>query len=230
MQSTTRLLVLGVLLLFTSCASAGKELSEAAIAINATISGGDVLLSGGDVIEITFPNKDEWSASVSVRPDGKASFPFLDDVKVASRTLGQLDKTLTDLYETILEAPEVSLNVSAWGSREVVVMGMVQSPGPVIMSGPRMTLIEAIGRAGGPQRRIALLKQVILVRWLPDTGVRKAWKIDARLENWHNSTPVLLQPRDLVYIPNKPVDDVNIWIDQYIRQMIPVPQLIPGSI
>jgi len=230
MQFTIRLLVLGLFLLPASCASPGQELSEAATAINATIADGDVLLSGGDVIDITFPNKDEWSVSVSVRPDGKASFPFLDDVEVADRTLGQLDKTLTALYKPILESPELSLNVSAWGSREVVVMGMVQSPGPVIMTGRHMTLIEAIGRAGGPHRRIALMKQVVLVRWLPESGTRKAWKIDARPETWHNSTPLFLQPRDLIYVPNKPIDDVNIWIDQYIRQMIPIPQLVPGAI
>ncbi len=230
MQSTTRFLCLGALLLFTSCALPGQKLTRAALEINATIPDGDVVLSGGDVIDITFPNKDEWSASVSVRPDGKASFPFLDDVEVSGRTTAQLDELLTSLYEPVLEAPEVSLNISAWGSREVVVMGQVRSPGPVIMSGPRMTLVEAIGRAGGYDRRTALMKQVVLVRFLKDPGNRKAWKIDARPERWDNSTPILLQPRDIIYVPNSPIDEVNIWVDQYIRQMIPVPQIIPGSI
>ena len=230
MQFTIRISILVALVLCTSCAFSGTKLTKAAIEINATIAGGDAVLSGGDVIDITFPNKDEWSASVIVRPDGKASFPFLDDVEVAGRTIGQLDEALTTLYKTVLESPEVSLNVSAWGSREVVVMGMVQAPGPVVMAGPRMTLIEAIGRAGGFDRRTALMKQVLLVRWLPDKGQRKAWKIDARPKRWDRSTPILLQPRDLIYVPNSPIDIVNIWVDQYIRQMIPVPQIIPGSI
>ncbi len=230
MQSTTRLLVLSLALLLAGCASAGKQLSKAAAEINATIPAGDVLLSGGDVIEIIFPNKDEWTTTITVRPDGKASFPFLDDVVAAGLSTGQLDQLLTTLYTPILETPEISLNVSAWGGREVIVMGMVQTPGSVAMPGPRMTLLEAIGRAGGPERRTALMKQVMLVRFLPEAGTHKAWKIDARPSEWDKSAPIYLQPLDIIYVPNKPIDKVDIWVDQYIRQMIPLPGFIPGSV
>ena len=230
MQSTTRSLLLGLVVFLSACASAGQELSEAALALNTTLPQGDTLLAAGDTIEISFPRKDEWNSSVIVRPDGKASFPFLDEVQVAGRSIGQLDHELTTLYESVFETPELSLNVSSWGSREVIVIGMVGAPGAVTMAGPTMTLLEAIGRAGGPNRRVALMKQVVLVRWLPEEGLRKAWKIDARPEHWNNSTPVFLQARDIVFVPNRPIDNVNIWIDQYIRQMIPVPQLIPGSL
>jgi hypothetical protein len=41
---------------------------------------------------------------------------------------------------------------------------------------------------------------------------------------------VFLQARDVVFVPNTAIDDVNIWVDQYIRKMIPIPGFgIPAS-
>lgn len=231
MQFTLRSLAIACLALLSGCSATGISLSEASSQMNATLVEGETRLSAGDTLEITFPKKEEWNTTVLVRPDGKASFPFLDDVNVAGKTVGQLDARLTELYESVFEQqPELSLNVISWGSREVIVIGSVNEPGPIVMSGPRMSLLEAIGHAGGYNRRIALMKQVLVVRWVPEEGARRAWKIDARPHQWGDSKPVFLQARDLVFIPNKPVDNVNIWIDQYIRQMIPIPQLIPGSL
>lgn len=217
------------LALCAGCASAGKDLTKAAQQLNATLLEGDVIVAAGDTIDITFPNKPDWDDSILVRPDGMASFPFLDDIVVAGKTLGQLDLHLTRAYESILEIPELSLNVSLWGSRDVIVMGQVTTPGPIPITGPRMTLLEAIGRAGGWDRRTALMKQVVLVRWIPDRNQRQAWKIDARPDRWNDSTPIYLQPFDLVYVPNKPIDKVDIWVDQYIRQLLPFPTLVPGG-
>ena len=231
MQVTLRPLALAFLALLTGCSATGMSLSEAALEMNATLAVGETRLAAGDTIEITFPKKEEWDTTVLVRPDGLASFPYLDEVHVAGKTIAQLDERLTELYDSVFEVdPEVSLNVVAWGSREVIVVGMVNEPGPIQMSGPRMSLIEAIGQAGGHDRRVALMKQVLVVRWVPDEGVRHAWKIDARPDKWGDSKPVFLQSRDVVFVPNKPIDNVNIWIDQYIRQMIPIPQFIPGSL
>jgi hypothetical protein len=44
------------------------------------------------------------------------------------------------------------------------------------------------------------------------------------------SKQILLQANDLIFVPNTPIDDVNIWIDQYIRLMIPFPYLIPTTL
>ena len=50
-----------------------------------------------------------------------------------------------------------------------------------------------------------------------------AWKIDCSIEQWSSTKAIWLQPGDIIFIPNKTVDKVNIWIDQYIRRMIPLP-------
>ena len=61
----------------------------------------------------------------------------------------------------------------------------------------------------------------ILERW----GSRTT--IDAREENWGGAEPLFLQAYDVVWIPNTPIDEVGIWIDNYIRRMIPFPYIVP---
>ena len=63
---------------------------------------------------------------------------------------------------------------------------------------------------------------------IPLIGVRISWLIDARIEHWGVAPPVYLQPNDLVFVPNTNIDDANIFVDKYIRQMLPFPYLVPG--
>ena len=89
-----------------------------------------------------------------------------------------------------------------------------------------MTFPEALARAGGPKKESAALASTMLIRWSAGTGKQLAWKLDARPEQWTGQTPLYLQPYDVIYIPNTPVDEVAIWVDNYIRRMIPFPYLI----
>jgi hypothetical protein len=41
--------------------------------------------------------------------------------------------------------------------------------------------------------------------------------------------PLYLQPYDVVFIPNTPIDEVAIWVDNHIRRMIPVPYVISSD-
>lgn len=216
-------------LLSGGCAFSGQDFSEAAFEANATVTQGDAVLAPGDQIQVQYMVNPEWDATVVVGADGKGSFPFLEDVPVAGLTLGQLDNNLEAIYQEKLEFPEVTLNILAYGGREVVVMGEVNEPGAVPFVSDRLTLVEAIGRAGGPIKETALLKQVMLVRWLPQEGRRRSWTIDARQKYWNGPDEIYLQPYDVIFIPNTPIDDVDIWVDQYIRRLIPVPTIIPPA-
>jgi protein involved in polysaccharide export with SLBB domain len=113
-------------------------------------------------------------------------------------------------------------------ARKVYVMGEVDKPGEFELDPDRrLTLLDAVARAGGPLKASAYLAHTLLVRWSASTGKQLTWTIDAREQHWAGKEPVYLQPYDLVWIPNTPVDDVAIWVDNYIRRMIPFPYLIP---
>ena len=115
------------------------------------------------------------------------------------------------------------------GDREsgpfVYVVGEVLQPGAVPMHNQELNLVEAISKAGGPDKRTALLQDIVLVRRVENKS-RVMWHIDARIDYWGSPVPIVMQRDDVIFVPNTAIDDVNIWVDQYIRLMIPFPYLV----
>lgn len=91
-----------------------------------------------------------------------------------------------------------------------------------------MTLVEAIAAAGGHLKATANLRNTILVRRMA-SGEMRSWRLDADIYRWGQQPPIYLQPRDIVFVPNTAIDEVDIWVDKYIRQMIPLPTLFPPT-
>lgn len=206
----------------------GQPLPQIAEEVNATRSGDQlVAMASGDRLQVRFDQRSEWNHEVTVRADGQASFQSIGEVQAAGLSIPQLREKLTVLYSQIFQNPVVTVNVMTPAERSVVVTGEVQSPGPIALGTGRLTLVEALARAGGHKTDSARLDNTLLVRWLPQEGRQIAWRIDAGTEHWGNLDPILLQPHDVIFVPNTPVVKVNIWIDRYIRQMIPIPTLIP---
>ena len=214
-----------------ACQSAGgPALDKIAHEVNATLEPAAVVLSVGDEIEVRFPYEPTWNQEVVIAGDGSASFMAVGRLIVAGMSLGQIKETLSESYSHVFESHELDVVVRARGARKVYVMGEVLEPGELELDPDgRLTLLDAIARAGGPRKESAYLAQLLLVRWSASTSAQRTWTIDARQEHWEGAEPVYLQAYDLVYIPNTPVDEVAIWIDNYIRRMIPFPYIFPTS-
>jgi polysaccharide export outer membrane protein len=216
------------LLPMSACQTAGgPPLSRIAAEINATLESDTVLLAAGDTIEVRFPYAPTWNQEVEITTDGSASFMAIGRLIVAGMSIGQIRDTLSTAYAPVFENHQLDVVVKARGARKVYVMGEVEEPGEFeIDSNYRLTLLDAIARAGGPLKESAYLAHTLLVRWDASTGKQLNWTIDAREEHWTGPEPVYLQPYDLVWIPNTPVDHVAIWVDNYIRRMIPFPYIV----
>lgn len=218
-----------LLLTLGACQSAGgPSLSEIAPAINSTLAPGTVVLGVGDAFELRFPHEPTWNQELMIAADGSASFLAIGPITVAGMSLGRLRERLSEAYTGVFDDHELDIVLLSRGASKVYVMGEVHEPGEFELDPDRrLTLLAAIARAGGHLKQSAYLAHTLLVRWDSNTSTQLTWTIDAREEHWKGTEPVFLQPYDLVYIPNTPVDDVAIWVDNYIRRMIPVPYLIP---
>lgn len=212
----------------SSCATHGRPLSDVVTEINATLETAPDRLAVGDTLEVRFPEKPDWNQTAKVRPDGHATFVSVGDIQIEGLTVAEADKKLKDAYAIVFPKLELSLSVATLAARYVFVMGEVHEPGEVPIEG-RLSFIEALARAGGTLKETALLESTLLVRWLPREKRQRAWKIDAAAEQWKSGESMLLQPYDVIYVPNTPIDNVNVWIDQYIRKLIPLPYLIPPT-
>lgn len=228
-HSLRALTIASILLGLVACkSSGGPALSEIASPINATLEPNTVVLGAGDQVEVRFPFAPTWNHQAEITTDGSASFLAVGRMIVAGMTPGALNKALTDAYAQVLENAQLDVVVKSLGARNVYVMGEVTTPGQLELAADRrLTFVEALARAGGVRKESANLSHTLLLRWSAGTGRQLSWQIDARPEHWRGSVPLYLQPYDVIYVPNTTVDKVAVWVDNYIRRMIPFPYIIP---
>jgi protein involved in polysaccharide export with SLBB domain len=209
-------------LLGAGCASHGIPLFEAALEANATLEPGPMLLLPGDTIQVSFPEKEDWNHSVEIRSDHAGSFWWIGEIETGGRSVEQVEIALREAYARIYPDLEVNVGVTLLAPRNIHVMGEVEDPGVYPIKG-RLSLLEGLTLAGGPIKETAMLEYLLLVRWSAKEGRQRSWRIDAAVEQWEEGLALLLQPHDVIFVPNTPIDDVDIWVDQYIRRLIPFP-------
>jgi len=175
----------------------------------------------GDTLQVRFYRNPELNQDVIVRPDGYISLPFVDDVMAAGKTPMEVDDELTHRYKGELAVPDVTVIVSAFGGRRIYVGGEVGSEGVYELAGNE-TIYQAIDQAGG-FLDTAHRKQVILIR--RDAGGNPVGHSLNLREVEYGNTPELdvpLEPYDVVYVPKSKVANVNLFVRQYITQMLPI--------
>jgi protein involved in polysaccharide export with SLBB domain len=175
----------------------------------------------GDLLSIRFYGNAELNEDVPIRPDGGISLPFVGDVKAAGLTPAELNQDLTHRYTGELRSPQIVVVVKEFGSQRVWVGGEVSKPGMIVMRGP-VSLFAALQEAGGllPTARP---QQVVLIR--PDgDGHPLGRTIDVRplQSGARPEQDVMLQAMDVVFVPRSRISSVDVFVDQYIKQLLPV--------
>lgn len=103
----------------------------------------------GDVLNVVTFQRDEVSGQFPVEEGGVITFPLLDRVEVAGKSLSEV----ADLLERLLERDyyvdvQVQVGVEEYLSRPVTVLGEVSRPGTYYLRG-RTTLSQVLAQAGG---------------------------------------------------------------------------------
>ena len=175
-------------------------------------------IARGDSLDIKVFNAAELSEQVVVRPDGKISVQVLDDVVAAGRTPEELAAELQAGWSQSFSDPRVTVVVREFATRNVFVGGEVGADGIVPLRN-HMTAISAVIAAGG-FASTAQLSNVIVVR---DAGGKpEATKIDARKILDGSAPDFALAPFDVVWVPKSKIARVNLWVEQYVKHLLPV--------
>jgi polysaccharide export outer membrane protein len=110
----------------------------------------DYPIGPGDVVQISVPPIDELrERTVRVEADGSISLPMLGTMQAGGLTEKQLRAELSERLKTYMYKPEVDVFVKEYRSRQVAVVGMVNNPGLVTLTGPNETVLDMMTRAGG---------------------------------------------------------------------------------
>ncbi len=178
-------------------------------------------IHAGDKLDIKFFYNKELDESVTVRPDGRISLQLIHDVQAASLSPDEFAAVLQEKYSEHIVDPEISVIVRSFDTRKVFVDGQVSKPGMIEMS-QYMTVMQAIASAGG-LRDTALKDDIVLIRrnYLNKPFVITV-DVDAIQDGTDVAQDIALQPYDIVFVPKSTIANLNTWVDQYIRRMIPI--------
>ena len=121
------------------------------------------VIGDGDILEIvTWREPDFTREEVTVRLDGKISFPLLDDVVAANRTPTQLKFDIQNRLSEFVENPQVTVTVRNPASKRFYILGEVVNTGEYPLS-KNLTVLQAFALAGG-FTEWASKKEIILFR------------------------------------------------------------------
>lgn len=174
----------------------------------------------GDILEITFwegtlPQKEE----ILVRPHGKISFGFVEDLSAKGLTASELDQKLTSYLKEYVKNPRIDVVVKKHNSKFVQVMGAIGSRGESSGAGKyllkgKSTVLELIPQAGGPNPD-ANLNDVRIRR---KNGQTVSLNLFKTINQGDLSQDLVLNDGDLIFIPNVTKDGSRVYVFGEVEQ------------
>lgn len=122
--------------------------AQAAPAVGAQDGVESYRIKPGDSLSIVVFEKPDLGRQVTVPPDGKISYPFMGEVKVAGATLEEIRVIITKGLSKELSNPKVDVQLSSRTKAEVSVLGAVRNPGNRTL-GDGWHLLDLISAANG---------------------------------------------------------------------------------
>jgi polysaccharide export outer membrane protein len=177
----------------------------------------DYFLQLGDVIEIKLFYYSELNETITIRPDGRISLQLVGEVQAVGLTPSELTKALKQRYTDYLEKPEVVVLVKEFATERIYIGGEVKTPSEMPFRG-RLSVMQAIFKAGGLTDQ-AKPSDVLILRY-EDTKLKVfRLNVDEILEK--GGSDPLLKPYDIVYVPKTFIAKVDLFVNQYINDIIP---------
>ncbi|MDO9529346.1 MAG: polysaccharide biosynthesis/export family protein [Syntrophales bacterium] len=177
----------------------------------------------GDVLIITF-----WEGAKSVpyttlvRPDGKISYSYMDDIQVAEHTSHEVDEILTNALKKYIRNPRIDVVVKEYRSKTALLFGQINrldtsiagigtGPGKYPLTG-KTRILDFIVMAGGPisgeEFANADLRRVEVVR----SGKSYTVNLYKAMFQGDVSQNVVMDDGDLVTVPELPTYGERVYV------------------
>lgn len=108
----------------------------------------DYKLHAGDSISVSVWKEVDLQRKVTIRPDGRFSFPLAGEVQAAGRSADDVRVDIEARLKKYIPEPVVTVTVEDVAGNRVYVIGQVNKPGMFVMN-PQLTVLQALTLAGG---------------------------------------------------------------------------------
>lgn len=222
MKSLPKVLVILAVAALAACSGRVAQKPTALPPPQAAGTGASYVIEPGDALDVRFFYNPELNEEVQVRPDGNISLPLVGEMRAAGRTPTQLETSLRDSYSRELRQAAITVMVKGFAGQRVYVDGEVGTPQMVNIAG-NLSTMQAIASAGGFKPSARKGEVLVIRRSGTPQPVVIPVDLDAAISGADTNQDLMLQPYDIVYVPRTAIAEVNQFIDQYIRQNIPIP-------
>lgn len=157
------------------------------------------IIGPADVLEIQVWREPNLSCTAPVRPDGKISLPLLNDVQAAGLSPQELKTKIEKGLAKFLEKPEVLVSVQEIKSKNIYILGKVNTPGQYPLQ-HGLTVIQALSLAGG-FAEWADEKDIVILRH--ENGKQKRIKFNYKRVSRGKDLEknIVLCPGDTIIVP-----------------------------
>ena len=157
------------------------------------------LIQPNDLLEIFVWKDPNLTRKVLVRPDGRISFPLLQDMQAAGMNPGELKQKIEEGLKQYIDVPNVTVLVDAIQSYRVFVTGRVQKPGAIMTEKP-ITVLQALALAGSFME-FANLAEIVVVRGSGEDSTLFKFNYPEVIKAKNFSQNMLLRSGDVVVVP-----------------------------
>jgi polysaccharide biosynthesis/export protein len=177
-------------------------------------------IRAGDMLEVKHRLATELNDMAVVRPDGRISLPLIPSMNAAGLTTDELETALKQAYARDLRDVELSVLVRSFATQRVFVGGEVEKPGMIdLIDG--QTVMQALYAAGGMKSTARSDEVVVVRRGGGDQRLAFAVNLDQVVHGTELGQDMRLQPLDTVIVPRSDIAQVDLWVEQYIRNLLP---------
>lgn len=175
---------------------------------------GEYLVGAGDTLMITVWENPDLTQETIVRPDGKISFPLVNEITAENRSLPQIRTEITERLAEYVKNPNVTVALRQVAGNKVMVLGEVRNPGMYKLEA-RKTVLEAIALAGGFTRD-AVENSVIVVKGSLSDPKPQRLNLSKAMTG-KTSDSAIVANQTIVYVPRKFIANVNYYVMEIIE-------------
>jgi len=167
-------------------------------------------LALADRVRVAVFQEEDLTSLTRIDARGRINLPLIGEIAVGGMTVVEAQAAIEQSYREgrFLRNPQVTVTVEEYAPREVSIQGRIRNAGRYTLPiESTYTVVELVTKAGGIDD-IGKGSSVTVTRILPD-GTKKVFTVDVdsvikgRKDAKVEDTTLLLQPGDIVYVPER---------------------------